>query len=118
VSKILRGVKDDVRFVRTHTLQPPWYKVLKVFILLGFLAGYGYAFGLKKLAVFAVFFMVLSLGVHLLYRTKTQGWTRSWLDFEVTEVDGERRPTRIGGWYYTFVGFNALVSVLVSQLLA
>ncbi len=115
---LLRAVKDDVRFVRSHTLQPKWYKYGKILLLVGGLAAYGWLFGVRKLAVFFAVFMILSLGVHLLYRTKTNKYTRSWLDFVVAEADGVRKPTRIGAWYYTFVVCNALIALAVSQLLA
>ena len=46
------GIKYDFRFVKTHTLQPEWYKILKVFILLGFLAGYSLLFGPTKTLLF------------------------------------------------------------------
>jgi hypothetical protein len=52
MTHLLDEIKIDVAFVRSHTLQPKWYKALKVVILAGFLAGYGYLFGLARLAAF------------------------------------------------------------------
>lgn len=111
---LMREIKDDVDFVKSHTLQPKWYKVLKVFILLGFLAGYYALFGLTKTLVFAAVFLLLSLLLHLLYRTKTHKMTQSWLDFVV--VDG--KPSRIGPHYYVAIVINALIAGAVSQWLA
>ena len=42
MNSLLDEIKVDLAFVRSHTLQPTWYKALKVVILVGFLSGYGY----------------------------------------------------------------------------
>ena len=68
---LLEEVKYDLSFIKTHSLQPEWYKILKIFILLGVMAGYWYWFGLLKTAVFFAVFMFLSFLLHLLYRVKT-----------------------------------------------
>jgi hypothetical protein len=55
MTHLLEEIKLDVNFVKSHSLQPKWYKALKVVILVGFLAGYGYLFGaLRPLAGCAV----------------------------------------------------------------
>ena len=118
MARLLQGIGEDLRFVRSHSLQPKWYKALKVFILLGFLLGYWSLFGLKRTAVFLFAFLLLSLGLHLLYRAGTHGWQRSWLDFVVAEQDGEIKPQRIGIFYYLAIVLNAALSVVASQLLA
>ena len=117
MARLLQAIGDDMRFVRSHSLQPKWYKALKVLILLGFLLGYGSLFGLKRTAVFLAAFLLLSLGLHLLYRTGTHGWQQSWLDFEVAEQDGVIKPQRIGVIYYLAIVLNAALSVVASQLL-
>ena len=33
MAKLLREVLYDLRFIRSHALQPKWWKVLKVFVL-------------------------------------------------------------------------------------
>lgn len=38
--RLIDEIKYDLAFLRSHTLQPKWFKVVKVFILLGFLGGY------------------------------------------------------------------------------
>ena len=118
MAKLLQGIGDDLRFVRSHSLQPKWYKMLKIFILLGFLLGYWCFFGLKRTAIFLSAFLLLSLGLHLLYRAGTHGWKRSWLDFVVARQDGEIRPQRVGIFYYLAIVMNAGLSVAASQLLA
>ncbi len=118
MGRLPQAIGDDLRFVRSHSLQPKWYKILKVFILLGFLLGYWTFFGLKRTAVFLSAFLLLSLGLHLLYRAGTHGWKRSWLDFVVAEQDGEIRPQRMGIIYYLAIVLNAGLSVAASQLLA
>ena len=115
MTKLLREVKHDVRFVKSHTLQPRWYKVLKVFILLAFLVGYYALFGILKTLVFVAVFILLSFVVHMIYRVKTERWTTSWLDFVVIEENGERRPERIGKFYYSAVVLNALLALVISQ---
>jgi len=117
MTNLRNEIKVDLDFVRSHTLQPKWYKALKVVILAGFLAGYGYLFGLARMAVFLGSFLLLSLIVHLIYRAKTQRWQRSWLDFVVTEVDGKRTAQSIGKFYYAAIVLNAVLSVVISQAL-
>ncbi len=116
MGKLLQDIKEDVNFVKSHTVQPKWYKVLKVFILAGGLAGYYFFFGWMKTVVFFAVFLFLSLLVHLLYRAKTNKWKRSWLDFVVVEEGGEIKAKSIGIYYYSAIMFNALLSALVSQL--
>jgi len=52
MSKLIQAIKDDLSFIKSHTLQPQWYKILKVFILIGFLVGYHGLFGLWKTVIF------------------------------------------------------------------
>jgi hypothetical protein len=117
MTNLLNEIKVDIDFVRSHTLQPKWYKALKVVILVGFLSGYGRLFGLARIAVFLVSFLLLSLLVHLIYRAKTQRWQRSWLDFVVAEENGKLVAQSIGKFYYAAIVLNTILSVIVSQLL-
>jgi len=55
--------------------------------------------------------------VHLTYRAKTQRFQRSWLDFVVAEENGKPVAKSIGAYYYAAVVLNAIVSVIVSQVL-
>jgi len=115
--KLLNEIKDDVSFIKSHTMQPKWYKILKIFILLGFLAGYWYLFGTIKTGIFFAVFMVLSLLVHVVYRVKTNKWKRSWLDFVVVEEAGEIKAKSIGKFYYSAVVINAVLSLVISQVI-
>lgn len=116
MTKLLQEIKDDLDFVRSHSLQPKWYKFLKVFILAGFLAGYYFLFGWSKTIVFSAVFLFLSLIVHLLYRAKTNKWTRSWLDFVVVKENNEIKPKHIGAYYYLAIILNAIISAVISQV--
>ena len=117
MTKLLQEIKDDVDFVKSHTLQPKSYKVLKVFILAGFLAGYYFLFGLTKTAIFLAVFIFLSLALHMLYRTKTKKYKQSWLDFVVAKEGGEIKPKSIGIYYYLAIILNAIISIIISQVI-
>lgn len=112
-----KEVLHDIEFVRGHQLQPGWYKIAKIFILLGVVTAYVLVFGWRKAAVFFVTFLFLMLIVHLVYRSKTRKYTKSWLDFVVVEENGVRVPRRIGGYYYASILVNALLAFLASQAL-
>jgi len=118
VNKLLEEIKYDLSFISTHSLQPKWYKFLKVLILVGFLAGYLLLFGLSATAVFFVAFLFLSFLVHMLYRTKTNRFKRSWLDFVVVEENNEIRAKSIGKFYYSAIVLNAILSLAISQALS
>lgn len=117
MSKLISELLVDLNFIRSHTLQPKWYKAAKVFMLLGFLAGYIYFFGWLKTGLFLLIFVLLSLLVHMLYRAKTSRWTESWLDFVVVEENNTRRYQSIGAYYYAMIAFSAALSIALSQIL-
>ena len=117
MEKILDEIKYDLEFLRSHTLQPKWFKVLKVFILLGAFIGYYFLSGLPATILFIVTFITLMLVVHFTYRKKTTRYTTSWLDFVVEDGKG-MKPKRIGKYYYPAIAVNAVISVIVSQFLA
>ncbi len=112
--KILGEIKFDVDFVRSHQLQPGWYKLFKVIPLLGVLVGYTSLFGWKKMLIFLLVFLLLSLAVHLFYRTMTEKFTRSWLDFKVIVEQGKFKPVSIGVVYYLLIFLNLVLAVLIS----
>ena len=117
MKEIIEEIKYDANFIKGHQLQPGWYKVLKVFLILGFLGGYLYFFGSSKTLLLSAVFFSLSLVVHMVYRIKTKRYTQSWLDFEVVEKDGERIPQKIGIYYYLAVFTNLIIGIVISQLL-
>ena len=114
--KLLEEIKYDLDFIRSHSLQPKWYKFLKVFILVGFLVGYWLLFGFTKTIVFFAIFIFLSLFVHLLYRAKTNRFKKSWLDFVVVGEGDEIRAKSIGKFYYMTIVLNASLAVAISQV--
>jgi hypothetical protein len=118
MKKFLSEIKYDAEFIRGHTLQPQWYKILKVFLLLGLLGGYFALFGGWKTLVFCVVFFGLSTALHLVYRIKTQKFTQSWLDFIIIEDDqGQRSYQRIGIYYYLAVSTFLILAIILSQIL-
>ena len=107
----------DAKFIKGHTLQPGWYKILKIFLLLGLIGGYYLIFGgIRTLVLFGCFFG-LSLVVHMVYRIKTNKFTQSWLDFRISDNNGQLEYQRIGIYYYLAVAINGVISLLISQLL-
>lgn len=116
MNKIIDEIKFDLNFIQSHTLQPRWFKILKIFILLGFLGGYYYLFGLSKTLIFVLTFMLLSAILHFVYRTKTKRYQQSWLDFVVYEENGRLKYKRIGKFYYAAIILNAILSLIISQV--
>ena len=116
MKKILNEIIYDAEFIKGHTLQPGWYKVLKVFLILGFLTGFFFLFGGHKLLVFCLIFFSCALIIHFLYLTMTKRYTRSWLDFKIAEIDGNLEYQRIGIYYYLMVIASLALAVVVSLL--
>ena len=117
MKKFMNDILYDAKFIKGHTLQPQWYKILKVFLLLGLIVGYYLIFGGLRTLVFFGCFFGLSLVVHMVYRIKTNKFTQSWLDFKVAEKNNELEYQRIGIYYYLAVAINGVISLLISQLL-
>jgi hypothetical protein len=114
---IIEEIKKDINFLREHTLQPKWWKIVKVFILVGgFLLVY-FIFGVSKAIIWISFVLVFSGIVHITYRIKTQVYKKSWLDFKVTAVDGKRTYKRIGLVYYSLVVLIFFTATVVIYLL-
>jgi Ca2+/Na+ antiporter len=117
MKKIISEFIYDAEFIRGHTLQPQWYKILKVFLVFGFIGAYYALFGGRKTLLFGVIFFGLCLLVHMVYRSKTERYTRSWLDFVVMEDEqGQRSYRRIGIFYYLAVIINLIVAIFLSQV--
>lgn len=115
--KTIAELKHDFSFVKSHTLQPKWFKGFKVFLLLGFLWGYVVLFAWIKAIIFSISFFGLMLIVHFLYRAKTKRWSESWLDFIVYEEDGEKKYKRIGMFYCGAIVLNAVFAFVISQVI-
>lgn len=116
MAKLVEEIKVDANFVKSHTLQPKWFKALKTIALVLFFAGYTYFFGLIRTIIFFAVFFLLSFLVHMTYRIKTSKYTQSWLDFIVVEENGERKAKSIGKFYYSAIAINFLLALAVSQL--
>jgi hypothetical protein len=117
MNKLIEEIKVDLHFIQSHTLQPKWYKIAKVFVLLGLIGGYYLLFGFAKTLVFILSFIFLSAIVHFVYRIQTRRWKQSWLDFVVNEENGEMKYKRIGKFYYSTIIINAILSFIASQTL-
>jgi hypothetical protein len=117
MAKLLDEIKYDLSYLKSHTLQPKWFKIVKVLVLLGFLVGYTCLLGWIKTVLFFAVFVVLSFLVHLVYRFKTNKWKQSWLDFVVVEENGVMKTKGIGKCYYSAVALNAILSLVISQAL-
>ena len=117
MKKLLEEINYDLKFLGSHTLQPRWFKVFKIFILLGFLAGYYCLSGLKAMLLFLVTFLFLMMVVHFVYRSKTRKYTVSWMDFVMAKGD-DANPPRIGKVYYPLIILNAILAFMLSQAFA
>jgi hypothetical protein len=117
MSKLLDEILVDLRFIRGHALQPKWFKVLKVLILLAALVGFYLWLGLARTVAFFAIFFLLMLVVHLTYRVKTHKFTQSWLDFIVVEENGVRRAKSIGIFYYLSILINAAIAFAITRRL-
>ena len=117
MKKFINEILYDAKFIKGHTLQPQWYKILEVFLLLGLIVGYYLIFGGIRTLVFFGCFFGLSLVVHMVYRIKTNKFTQSWLDFRISDNNGQLEYQRIGIYYYLAVAINGVISLLISQLL-
>ena len=109
---IIKEIKKDFEFIKNHTLQPSWFKTAKILLLLGILLALLFILGLPKTIIWFSLFFILSLIVHVLYRIKTDRYTKSWMDFKVEKVEGKRVYERIGFLYYSLVAMIFLLSTI------
>jgi hypothetical protein len=100
---LIKEIKEEVNFIKKHTLQPAWWKITKIFILLGSLIIIFYIFGLLKTIIWFSIVIILGVIIHFIYRIKTHIYTKSWMDFKVIEKEGKLTYGRIGFLYYTLV---------------
>ncbi len=110
MKRFFTEISYDVNFLKGHTLQPAWVKVVKIFILPAVLAGFILLFGWRRAAVFTVVFVLLMLVVHMIYRANTRKFTRNWMDFILVE-DAERNLKQgIGAVYYASIVLDAVIA--------
>ena len=117
MSKLIDEIKYDLNFISTHSLQPQWYKVFKVILVLGIVTVFSFLFGIRKTILFITAFFILTFFVHMIFRVKTNRFTKSWLDFVVVEAGDETRAESIGKFYYLAILINAIISLLISHLI-
>jgi hypothetical protein len=101
--KIGDNLKEDIEFLKGHTLQPEWWKAAKIFLLLACLLSIYFTLGIVKAIIWIAIVIVSATMVHFTYRIKTRFYTRSWMDFKTKEIDGIRTYGRIGFLYYSLV---------------
>jgi ABC-type phosphate transport system permease subunit len=118
LKNLLNELVYDANFIKGHKLQPAWFKMVKVIILVAGLTGFALLFGWRRAAVFAAVFVLLMLIVHLIYRAGTRKFTRNWLDFIILEDKQKNRRPGIGAAYYTSILLNALIAFLLSGAFA
>ena len=118
MKRFLSELSYDLKFIKGHRLQPAWYKVLKVFILLGVIAAIAGFLGWRRALVFTAVFFCLSLVVHMTYRVKTETFTRNWADFIVVADAARNVRPGIGALYYSWSLVNAILAFAVSLTLA
>jgi hypothetical protein len=116
--KISKEIAYDANFLKGHKLQPAWWKVMKIFVLLGAITGFVLLFGWRRAVLFTIVFFLLMLVVHLVYRFNTRKFTRNWLDFIVVEDKEKNIKPGIGAVYYSSIVLNAVIAFLVSGVLA
>ncbi len=100
---IIKEIKKDIDFLRKHTLQPVWWKIVKVFILFAAILTIWKIFGILEAIIWFSIIIILGLIVHFTYRIKTHTYKKSWLDFKVKEIDSTLTYERIGLLYYSLV---------------
>jgi hypothetical protein len=109
---VIKEIREDINFIKTHTLQPKWWKILKIFILLGVMLGILLFFGFLKMIIWTSIFVFLGLIVHMIYRVKTKNFKMTWMDFKVKIKNGKYVYDRIGLLYYMLVIFIFVISTL------
>jgi len=100
---IITKISYDIKFIKNHTLQPRWWKIFKIFLLCGMITAVFFIFGTLKTFIWLSTVIILSLIVHIIYRIKTNAFTKTWMDFKVKESNGKLVYGRIGWLYYSIV---------------
>ena len=100
---IIKEIKYDLKFIKNHTLQPRWWKIGKIFLLCGMITAVYFIFGMVKTFIWLSTVIILSFIVHIIYRIKTNAFTKTWMDFRIKEFNGKQVYGRIGWLYYSLV---------------
>ena len=113
---INKEIKKDIDFLKVHTLQPAWWKIAKIFILLAAILTIWKIFGMLKTIIWFSIVVLLASVVHMIYRIKTHTYEKTWMDFKVKEIDGKLTYERIGLLYYSlvvFIFFTATITIVL-----
>lgn len=113
---INKEIIKEINFIKNHTLQPAWWKITKIFVLLGVLIIIFLVFGMLKTLIWFSILIILALILHFTYRIKTSAYTKSWMDFKVKKVKGKLTYARIGFFYYSLVILMFLIATVVILL--
>jgi len=62
---IIEEIKKDINFIKKHTLQPAWWKITKIFVLLGSLIIIFYIFGILKTMIWFSIILILGPGANI-----------------------------------------------------
>jgi hypothetical protein len=114
---VSKEINKDIEFLKKHTLQPTWWKKVKVFLLIASLIVIYSIFGFIKAIIWISLIMVCAAILHFTYRIKTDTYTKSWMDFKVKEIDGKQTYERIGLFYYSLVMLIFLTATVVILVL-
>jgi len=114
---IRKEIKKDIDFLRKHTLQPVWWKIVKVFILFTAILTIWKIFGILEAIIWFSIIIILGLIVHFTYRIKTHTYKKSWMDFKVKEKDGKLTYESIGLFYYSLVILIFFIATITIILL-
>ena len=113
---MIKEIKKDISFIRNHKLQPKWFKILKVFLLLSVVVLFMFILGIIESIIWFLSFLFLGVMIHVLYRKKTSVFTKSWMDFRVIKKDEGLEYKRIGIVYYSLVFLAFGVSLVLVLL--
>ena len=116
---IRKEINYDLNFIKNHTLQPRWWKIVKIFLLCGMIAAVYFIFGAVRTCIWLSTVIILSLIVHIIYRIKTNAFTKTWMDFKVKDFNGKLVYGRIGLLYYSLVAvifISATLMIILIQL--
>jgi hypothetical protein len=114
---IRKEINYDLKFIKNHTLQPQWWKIAKIFLLCGMIVTIYIIFGAKKTSIWLSTVIILSLTIHIIYRIKTNAFTKTWMDFKVKEFNGKLVYGRIGWLYYSLVAVIFIFATFIITII-
>lgn len=70
-------LQRELEVMFSRDAQPVWFRVAKWVVYIG-LAAYLRRRGRRGFRLWVIALPLVGLGMHLVYRWRTQGWTQSW----------------------------------------